>query len=159
MKPSRSPRFQSAADRCSIAAISRGGLPRVGGAEQAVAIMDKTTYDARRTIFLSLTWPRERLVETLPRMWYRVVLAAAFLLGRLFLRGFSLLRLRTRFLGGFLFLAGFRLGRARLFHWHGRGRRRRWRRREHRLHEPRSRPTALRYIHLLKHRKIGRAHV
>src|SRR5205814_23255 len=152
MKPSRSPWFQSAADRCSIAAISRGGSPwGTEGALQAGTAIAMTTHDAPRTVFLlnvAAGAPR----RDAPADMYRVVLAAAFLLGRLFLRGFPLLRLRTRFLGGFLFLAGLRLGRARLFHWHGRGRRRRWRRREHRLHESRSRPTALRYIHLLKHR-------
>src|SRR3970040_1712436 len=38
MKPARSPRFQSAAERVSIATISRGGSPIVtGGALQPVA--------------------------------------------------------------------------------------------------------------------------
>src|SRR2546427_13244219 len=37
MKPARSPRFQSDADRCSIAAISCGGFPNgILGAEQDV---------------------------------------------------------------------------------------------------------------------------
>src|SRR6266508_81382 len=159
MKAARSPRFQSDAERCNIAAISCGGSPSgIFGAEQAAAIESNTTHDARRTVFFSLTWPRERLLETLPRSSLPVVLAAAFLLpGLLLLR---LLRrllpgLRPRLLGGFLFLLGLRLGRGarvRLFHrhrWAGR-----WRgcRGEHRLHETRPGPTALRHIHLLKHR-------
>src|SRR6266542_1237007 len=136
MNPARSPGFQSAAERCSIAAISCGGSPSgIFGAEQAAAIESNTTHDARRTVFFSLTWPRERLLETLPRSSLPVVLAAAFLLPGL------LLRLR---LG--------RGARVRLFHrhrWAGR-----WRgcRGEHRLHETRPGPTALRHIHLLKHR-------
>src|ERR671923_361377 len=159
MKPSRSPRFQSDAERCSMAAISCCGSPSFSrGAEHATTAI-KTTHDARRTVAVSLTWPRERLVETLPRMSKRMVLAAAFLLARLFLGGLFLLRLRTRFLGGFLFLLCLRLGRgARLFHLHGRwSRRGRRGRREHRLHEPRSRPTALGEVHLLKHRIISYA--
>src|SRR6266542_3332578 len=136
MNPARSPSFQSAAERWSIAAISCGGSPSgIFGAEQAAAIESNTTHDARRTVFFSLTWPRERLLETLPRSSLPVVLAAAFLLPGL--------------------LLGLRLGRGarvRLFHrhrWAGR-----WRgcRGEHRLHETRPGPTALRHIHLLKHR-------
>src|SRR5438552_3241890 len=122
---------------------------------------DENENDARRTThgFVLLTWPRERLVETLPRMSKPVVLAAAFLLGGLFpLRDLLLFCLRPRLLGGFLFLLRLllRLGlgrRARrLFHRHRRRRCGRGRRREHRFHEPRSRPTALRYVRLLKHR-------
>src|SRR6266851_1212512 len=136
MKPLRSPRFQSAAERRSIAAISCGGLSSgIFGAEHATNSEVGTTYHAPR-IVVSLTWPRERLVETLPRVSWRAGLPAAFLLG------------------GFLFLLGLRLGRfARLLHRHGRWRRhRRGCRREHRFHEPRSGPTAVRELHLLKHR-------
>src|SRR5690242_8057011 len=150
MKPARSPRFQSDAERCSIAAISSGGLPNgIFGAEHPIRIEMGTTYHAPRTFF-SLTWPRERLVETLPRVLYRVLLAAAFLLRGLFLLcrflpGFGPRFLLGGLLLGSLFLLRFRLGRgARLFHRHRRrGRRRRRRRGEHRFHEPRSRPTAL----------------
>src|SRR6266568_2638748 len=142
MNSARSPRFQSDAERCNIAAISCGGFPNGSfGALHPITIESQRTDDARRIVLSSLTCPRERLVETLPRMAKRVVLAAAFLLG-----GLLLLR---RFL--LLFRLGF--GRARrLFHrhrWHRRGR---GRRREHRFHEPRSRPTAVRYVRLLKHR-------
>src|SRR6266542_3119189 len=159
MNPARSPSFQSAAERWSIAAISCGGSPSgIFGAEQAAAIESNTTHDARRTVFFSLTWPRERLLETLPRSSLPVVLAAAFLLpGLLLLR---LLRrllpgLRPRLLGGFLFLLGLRLARGarvRLLRRHG------WAGRSpgcqggHQLHEARPALTALRHIHLLKHR-------
>src|SRR5216683_1810329 len=155
MKPLRSPRFQSAAERRSIAAISCGGLPSgIFGAEHATNSEVGTTYHAPR-IVVSLTWPRERLVETLPRVSWRAGLPAAFLLGGLLLFLRRLLPcLRPRLLGGFLFLLGLRLGRfARLLHRHGRWRRhRRGCRREHRFHEPRSGPTAVRELHLLKHR-------
>src|SRR6266550_8583427 len=165
MKPARSPSFQSDAERCSIAAISCGGLPNGSfGAEHPITIEMGATYHAPRTFF-SLTWPRERLVETLPRVLERDLLAAAFLFSGLFLlRRFLLLGLGPRFLfGGLLFggllLLRFRLGRgARLFHRHRRGaRRRRGRRGEHRFHEPRSGPTALRELHLLKHRIFSSA--
>src|SRR5207245_3469672 len=66
---------------------------------------DENENDARRTThgFVLLTWPRERLVETLPRMSKPVVLAAAFLLGGLFLlRGLLLF-----FFGRRLFVAFF----------------------------------------------------
>src|SRR6266566_8071236 len=156
MNPARSPRFQSDAERCNIAVISCGGFPNGRfGALHPITIESQTTDDARRIVLSSLTCPRERLVETLPRMAKRVVLAAAFLLGGLLLllRRFLLLCLGPGLLGGFLFLLRLGLGRARrLFHrhrWHRRGR---GRRREHRFHEPRSRPTAVRYVRLLKHR-------
>src|SRR5882762_1074970 len=159
MNPLRSPRFQSDAERCSIAAISCDGFPNgIFGAEHPIVIDMGTTYHAPRTFF-SLTWPRERLVETLPRVSQRAGLAAAFLLGGLFLFLRRLfLSFWPRLFGGVLFfllgfLLGLRLGRGtRLFHREGWCRRRTRRRREHRLHEPRSGPTTLRYIHLLKHR-------
>src|SRR5690349_24705248 len=113
MKPARSPRFQSEAERCSIAAISCCGSPRFSrGAEHATAAASRTTHHVPRTV-VSLTWPREHLVETLPRMCKRMVLAAAFLLGCLLflLCRFLLLRFRPRLLGGFLFLLRLRLGR------------------------------------------------
>src|SRR5207245_3859478 len=122
---------------------------------------DENENDARRTThgFVLLTWPRERLVETLPRMSKPVVLAAAFLLGGLFpLRDLLLFCLRPRLLGGFLFLfrlllrLGLGIRARRLFLRYRRRRCGRGRRREHRFHEPRSRPTALRYVRLLKHR-------
>src|SRR5438445_7798798 len=157
MKPSRSPRFQSAADRCNIAAISRDGSPRgTDGAPQAAATRTVTTHDARRTVFLLLNVAAGAPRRDAPADIGPSLLTAAFLLGRFFLllRGLPLLRFRTRFLGGFLFLLpGLRLGRgARLFHWHGRGGRGRGRRGEHGLHEPRSRTPALREVHLLTHR-------
>src|SRR6266849_2349107 len=129
MKPLRSPRFQSAAERRSIAAISCGGLPSgIFGAEHATNSEVGTTYHAPR-IVVPLTWPR---------VSWRAGLPAAFLLGGLLLFLRRLLPcLRPRLLGGFLFLLGLRLGRfARLLHRHGRWRRhRRGCRREHRFHE------------------------
>src|SRR2546422_9839743 len=57
MRPARSPRFQSDAERCSIAAISCGGLPSgIFGAEQAIDARSMTAYGVGRTICL-LTWP------------------------------------------------------------------------------------------------------
>src|ERR1051325_5988652 len=87
----------------------------------------------------------------------QVVLAAAFLLRGLLLFCRFLLGFGPRLFRRFLFLRlGLRLGlgrRCRVVHRHRRrGRRRRGRRWEHRLHETRSGPTTLRYIHLLKHR-------
>src|SRR5262249_33642448 len=106
------------------------------------------------------TWPRERLAETLPRMSEPDLLAAALLGGLFLLRRFLLFCLRPRLLGRFLFLLGLRLGRRarprrprRLLHRLRRRHRGRCRGRwEHRLHESRSWPTALRYVRLLKHR-------
>src|SRR5438093_13027757 len=84
MNPARSPRFQSDAERCNIAAISCGGFPNGSfGALHAITIESQRTDDARRIVLSSLTCPRERIVETLPRMAKRVVLAAAFFLGGL----------------------------------------------------------------------------
>src|SRR6266850_1555341 len=53
MKPVRSPRFQSDADRRNIAAISCGGLPSgIFGAEQAITSDTESTHHVPRTIFL-----------------------------------------------------------------------------------------------------------
>src|SRR5882762_5655314 len=106
MNPLRSPRFQSDAERCSIAAISCDGFPNgIFGAEHPIVIDMGTTYHAPRTFF-SLTWPRERLVETLPRVSQRAGLAAAFLLGGLFLFLRRLfLSFWPRLFGGVLFFS------------------------------------------------------
>src|SRR2546427_12487622 len=85
MNPARSPRFQSDAERCNIAAISCGGFPNGSfGALHPITIESQTTDDARRIGLSFLTCPRERLVETLPRMAKRVVLAAGVLFCRPF---------------------------------------------------------------------------
>src|SRR2546423_10374804 len=155
MKPARSPRFQSLAERCSIIAISCGGLPSgILGAEHANSSDTRTTHDARRTGFFSLTQPRERLGEALPRMSKRVGLAAAFLFRGLLLLCCLLPRLRPRLLGGFLFLPGLRLGgrAGRPFPPHRRGGRgRRGGPQGHRPPDTRAKPTASPEGHIATH--------
>ena len=137
-----------------IGRIAQRNFWRGTGGQRSENHVRRTTHE-----FVSFNEPRERLGETLPRMSVRDRLAAALLRGLFLLRRF-LLCLRPGLLGRFLFLLGLRLGgRARprgprgLLH---RLRRRRrggsGGRREHRLHEARSRPTTLRYVRLLKHR-------
>src|SRR6267378_3475485 len=92
MNPARSPRFQSAAERCSMAAISCGGLPRgIAGARQAVTVAMKTAYGARRTICLLNVAAGASRRDAPADGRSEIGLAAAFLLRGLLLFGRFLL--------------------------------------------------------------------
>src|SRR2546428_7351124 len=172
MKPARSPRFQAAALRASIAALSACGFPGTTfGAEQAsdgAAPAPAVQYtrrfmaspvrskDAQRTAGAPGGDGRA-IQEALPRTDAEGSLAATLLCGLVPLRlaalrpGFGPLLARLLFgLGSrrlLPFLRGLRPGRGhRLIPLRRGGRRHGGCRRVHRLHHPRASPAALREI-------------
>src|SRR6266567_1972641 len=168
MKPARSPRFQSAALRCSIAAISAWGFPETTcGAEQASnsAAPTPPVRHATRMFMASPVGSRDAkraagaprgdgraIQEALPRTDAEGSLAATLPCRLLPLRLAASLRpglgpLLARLLLGLgsrrllPFLRRLRPGRRHRLIPHRRGGRR-----VHRLHHPRASPAALRKI-------------